>query len=43
MKSKYKTEREKSEEKHTGEIITIHTVKEKRSMVEREVKTEKKM
>lgn len=42
MKSKYKTERKKSEEKPTGENVTIHTVKEKTSIVEREVKTEEK-
>ena len=42
MKSKYKTDTEKSEEKHLDENI-IHTVQEKTNIVEREVKTEKKM
>jgi len=38
MKSKYKRDKEK----HSDENITIHTVYEETTIVEREVKTEKK-
>lgn len=42
MKSKHKTDTEKSEEKHSDENITILTLYEEKSIVEREGKTEKK-
>ena len=42
MKSKYKIDTEKSEEKRSDENIAIHAVQEETSIVEREVKTQKK-